>query len=115
MLVLVGTGLAMALPSARDSILNGGPHGLTEVLYAFTSAGNNNGSAFAGLNANTTFYNTALGITMVLGRLVPIVLVLALAGSLAASDAAPETAGTLPAYGPQFVVLVVGVALIVTG
>jgi K+-transporting ATPase ATPase A chain len=115
MLVLAGTGLAMALPSARDSILNAGPHGLTEVLYAFTSAGNNNGSAFAGLNANTTFYNTALGIVMLLGRLVPIVLVLALAGSLAGQRRTATTAGTLPSHGPQFVVLLVGVALIVTG
>ncbi len=115
MVVLAGTGLAMALPSARDSILNGGPHGVTEVLYAFTSAGNNNGSAFAGLNANTTFYNTALGIAMMLGRLVPIVLVLALAGSLASQRLTPTTAGTLPSNRPQFVVLLIGVALIVTG
>ena len=115
MVVLAGTGLAMALPAARESILNTGPHGLTEVLYAFTSAGNNNGSAFAGLSANTTFYNTALGIAMLLGRLIPIVLVLALAGSLAGQRRTAETAGTLPAYRPQFVVLLVGVALIVTG
>jgi K+-transporting ATPase ATPase A chain len=115
LLVLIGTGLAMALAGPRESILNAGPHGLSEVLYAFTSAGNNNGSAFAGLNANTTFYNTALGIVMVLGRLVPIVLVLALAGSLATQRRAEPTAGTLPAHGPQFVVLLVGVALIVTG
>ena len=115
LLVLVGTGLAMALPQARDSILNTGPHGLSEVLYAFTSAGNNNGSAFAGLNANTAFYNTALGVTMALGRFLPIVLVLALAGSLAQQRHVPENSGTLPAYRPQFVVLVVAVALIVTG
>jgi K+-transporting ATPase ATPase A chain len=83
------------------------------VLYAFTSAGNNNGSAFAGLSANTTFYNTALGITMMLGRFIPIVLVLGLAGSLARQRRAPETEGTLPAHGPQSVVLVVGVVLIV--
>ena len=113
LLVLLGTGLAMALPGPRESLLNGGPHGLTEVLYAFTSAGNNNGSAFAGLNANTTFYNTTLGIVMALGRFIPIVLVLALARSLAQQHRAPETEGTLPAHGPQFVVLIVGVSLIV--
>jgi K+-transporting ATPase ATPase A chain len=115
LLVLAGTGLAMALPSARESILNPGAHGLSEVLYAFASAANNNGSAFAGLNANTTFYNTALGVCMALGRFLPIILVLALAGSLASQPRAAETEGTLPAYRPQFVVLVVGVALIVTG
>jgi K+-transporting ATPase ATPase A chain len=113
--VLVGTGIAMALPGARESILNSGPHGLTEVLYAFTSAGNNNGSAFAGLSANTPFYNTGLGIAVILGRFIPIVLVLALAGSLAQQRHVPETEGTLPAYRPLFVGLVVGVALIVTG
>jgi potassium-transporting ATPase potassium-binding subunit len=113
--VLIGTGIAMALPGPRESILNGGPHGLTEVLYAFTSAGNNNGSAFAGLNANTPFYNTGLGIAVILGRFIPIVLVLALAGSLAQQRQVPETEGTLPAYRPLFVGLVVGVALIVTG
>jgi potassium-transporting ATPase potassium-binding subunit len=113
--VLVGTGIAMALPGPRESILNGGPHGLTEVLYAFTSAGNNNGSAFAGLSANTPFYNTGLGIAVILGRFIPIVLVLALAGSLAQQRQVPETEGTLPAYRPLFVGLVAGVALIVTG
>ena len=115
LVVLVGTGLAMALPLGRESILNPGPHGLSEVLYSFTSAGNNNGSAFAGLNANTTFYNTALGIAMALGRFLPMVLVVALAGSLAQQGRTPDTAGTLPAYRPQFVGLVVGVALVVTG
>ena len=115
LLVLAGTGLAMALPVARESILNPGPHGLSEVLYAFASAANNNGSAFAGLSANTEFYNTALGVCMALGRFLPIILVLALAGSLAAQPRAAETEGTMPAYRPQFVVLVVGVALIVTG
>jgi K+-transporting ATPase ATPase A chain len=115
MLVLAGTGLAMALPSARESILNSGPHGLSEVLYAFTSASNNNGSAFAGLSANTEFYNTALGVCMGLGRFIPIVLVLALAGSFAQQRRTPQTEGTLPAYRPQFVVMLVGVAVIVTG
>ncbi len=113
--VLIGTGIAMALPGSRESILNAGPHGLTEVLYAFTSAGNNNGSAFAGLNANTPFYNTGLGIAVILGRFIPMVLVMALAGSLAQQRHVPETEGTLPAYRPLFVGLVAGVALIVTG
>ena len=81
--VLAGTGIAMALSGPKESILNSGPHGLSEVLYAFMSAGNNNGSAFAGLSANTDFYNTALGFAMLIGRFLPIVFVLALAGSLA--------------------------------
>lgn len=112
--VLVGTALAMAIPSARDSMLNSGPHGLSEVLYAFTSAGNNNGSAFAGISVNTPFYNTALGLAMLIGRFVPIVLALALAGSLAQQKPVPVTAGTLPTNKPLFVGLLVGVAVIVT-
>ena len=114
-LVLAGTGLAMGLPGPKQSILNPGPHGLSEVLYAFMSAGNNNGSAFAGLSANTTFYNTALGLVMLAGRLVPIVLVLALAGSLAAQQPVPETAGTLPTHRPLYVGMLVGVVIIVAG
>ncbi len=90
-------------------MLNARPHGLSEVLYAFMSAGNNNGSAFAGLTANTTFYNVALGLAMLLGRFVPILLVLALAGSLARQQPVPETAGTLPTHGPLFVAMLVGV------
>ena len=82
-LVLVGTGVAMALPGERAAMLNTGAHGLSEVLYAFTSATNNNGSAFAGISVNTTWYNTALGLAMLLGRFLPIVFVLGLAGSLA--------------------------------
>ena len=96
------------------SIWNPGVHGLSEVLYAFTSAANNNGSAFAGLTANTPWLNTALGVAMLLGRFVPIVLVLALAGSLAKQDVVPTTAGTLPTYTPQFAGLLGGVAVIVT-
>jgi K+-transporting ATPase ATPase A chain len=82
------------------------------VLYAFTSAANNNGSAFAGLSANTVWYNTALGLAMVFGRFVPIILVLALAGSLAGQGRRPESLGTLPTHKPQFVGLVVGVTII---
>ncbi|CAM5652369.1 potassium-transporting ATPase subunit KdpA [Streptomyces hirsutus] len=111
-LVLLGTAVAMALPEGREGMLNRGPHGLSEVLYAFTSAGNNNGSAFAGLAADTTFYNTALGLAMLAGRFVPVVLVLALAGSLAAQRSTPVTAGTLPTHRPQFVGMVAGVTVI---
>jgi len=117
-LVLVGTALSFAIPAIRDdvtttSIWNPGLHGFTEVLYAFTSAANNNGSAFAGLTANTPWFNTALGVVMLLGRFIPIVLVLALAGSLASQGKVPVTAGTLPTHRPQFVGLLVGVILIV--
>ncbi|GAA1958650.1 potassium-transporting ATPase subunit KdpA [Microbacterium deminutum] len=119
LLVLTGTALSFALPGVRDdvesvSILNPGVHGLSEVLYAFTSAANNNGSAFAGLTANTPWLNSALGVAMLLGRFVPIVLVLALAGSLAKQDRVPTTAGTLPTYTPQFAGLLGGVAIVVT-
>jgi len=112
LLVLTGTALAMATPGQQAGMLNTGPHGLSEVLYAFTSASNNNGSAFAGLSANTEWYNTALGLAMVFGRFLPIILVLALAGSFAAQARTPDSAGTLPTHRPQFVGLVVGVTLI---
>jgi K+-transporting ATPase ATPase A chain len=112
LIVLLGTAIAMALPGERDGMLNTGPHGLSEVLYAFTSAANNNGSAFAGLSANTVWYNTATGLAMVFGRFLPIILVLALAGSLARQGTTPESIGTLPTHKPQFVGLVVGVTII---
>jgi K+-transporting ATPase ATPase A chain len=115
LVVLIGSGVAMSLPAARASMLNGGAHGLSEVLYAFMSAGNNNGSAFAGLDAGTTFYEVALGLAMLLGRFVPLVLVLALAGSFSRQRRVPETAGTMPTHGPVFVALLVGVAVIVAG
>ncbi|MER7361614.1 potassium-transporting ATPase subunit KdpA [Nonomuraea wenchangensis] len=111
-LVLVGTAFAMGSAEQRASMLNTGPHGLSEVLYAFTSASNNNGSAFAGLTVNTPWYDVALGLCMAFGRFVPIILVLALAGSLAAQSPVPESAGTLPTYRPQFVGMVIGVTLI---
>ena len=114
-IVLVGTAIAIAVPAGQAGMLNSGPHGLTEVLYAFTSAGNNNGSAFAGLSANTTFYNTALGLAMVLGRFVPIVLVVALAGRLASQGKVPVTAGTLPTHRPLFAGLLTAVVLVVVG
>ncbi|WP_312182051.1 potassium-transporting ATPase subunit KdpA [Arthrobacter sp.] len=118
-LVLAGTALSFALPGVREeiagtSILNTGPHGFSEVLYAFTSAANNNGSAFAGLTANTPWLNTALGLVMLLGRFLPIIFVLALAGALAAQNKVPVTAGTLPTHRPQAVVMLAGVTVIVT-
>ncbi|RIJ69989.1 potassium-transporting ATPase subunit KdpA [Nakamurella silvestris] len=118
-LVLLGTALSFGIPAVRSdvegtSIWNPGLHGLSEVLYAFTSAANNNGSAFAGLTANTPWFNTALGVAMALGRFVPIVFVLALAGSLAAQDKVPATSGTLPTHRPMFVGLLIGVSIIVT-
>jgi potassium-transporting ATPase potassium-binding subunit len=112
-LVLAGTAVAMALPGERASMLNGGPHGLSEVLYAFTSAANNNGSAFAGLGVNTAWYNYALGIVMLLGRFLPIVFVLGLAGSLARQKPTPATDGTLPTHRLLFVGMLTGVTLIV--
>ncbi|WP_280351547.1 potassium-transporting ATPase subunit KdpA [Nocardia abscessus] len=112
LIVLVGTAAAMALPGQRASMLNSGPHGLSEVLYAFTSAANNNGSAFAGLTGNTEWYNTALGLAMLFGRFLPIIFVLALAGSLARQGTTPESIGTLPTHRPQFVGMVVGVTVI---
>jgi potassium-transporting ATPase potassium-binding subunit len=112
LLVLVGTGIAMGLPGPRASMANSGQHGLSEVLYAFTSAANNNGSAFAGLSVNSTWYNTALGLAMVIARFLPMILVLALAGSLARQGHTPDSPGTLPTHRPQFVGLVAAVTVI---
>ncbi|MCZ2804433.1 potassium-transporting ATPase subunit KdpA [Modestobacter sp. VKM Ac-2983] len=114
-LVLTGTAVAVVTDTGLSSLLNSGPHGLSEVLYAFTSASNNNGSAFAGLSANTPLYNTALGLAMAFGRFLPIVLVVALAGRLAAQGKAPVTAGTLPTHQPLFVGLLGAVVLVVVG
>ncbi|MHB8451339.1 MAG: potassium-transporting ATPase subunit KdpA [Mycobacteriales bacterium] len=111
--VLVFTGLAMALPGERAAMANQGAHGLSEVLYAFTSQGNNNGSAFAGLASNTTWYNTAGGIVMVGARFIPIILVLGLAGSLARQHHVPVSEGTLPTHGLLFVGMLTGVTIIV--
>jgi K+-transporting ATPase ATPase A chain len=115
LVVLVLTAVAMSFDTPRASILNGGPHGLSEVLYAFMSAGNNNGSAFAGLSADTPFYNVALGLAMLAGRFLPVIFVLALAGSLAKQQPVPQTDGTLPTHGPLFVGMLTSVALIVAG
>ncbi len=114
-IVLIGTGVAMALPGERAGMLNSGAHGFSEVLYAFTSAANNNGSAFAGITVNTEWYDTALGLAMVVGRFLPMVFVLALAGSLARQQPVPATPGTLPTHQPLFVGLLSGVVLIVVG
>jgi K+-transporting ATPase ATPase A chain len=111
-IVLIGTAFAMAFPKERASMLNSGPHGLSEVLYAFTSAANNNGSAFAGITVNTPWYDTALGLAMVFGRFLPIIFVLGLAGSLARQTPTPVSEGTLPTHRPQFVGMVVGVTLV---
>ncbi len=113
LLVLVGTAVAVVMAQGKAGIFNPGTHGFSEVLYAFSSAANNNGSAFAGLSANTPFYNVALGIAMWLGRFWIIVPVLAMAGTFAAKKRLPVTAGTLPTHGPLFVVLLIGSVLLV--
>ncbi|WP_433393176.1 potassium-transporting ATPase subunit KdpA [Micromonospora sp. KLBMP9576] len=110
---LVLTGTAAAFATGNDATaLNVGPHGLSEVLYAFTSASNNNGSAFGGITVNTTWWDTALGLCMLLGRFLPIIFVLALAGSLARQAPTPASEGTLPTHRPLFVGMVVGVTVI---
>lgn len=114
-LVLIFTALAMALPTPANSMTNSGAHGFTEILYAYTSASNNNGSAFAGLNADTQWFNTTLGVCMLLGRFLPMVFVLALAGSLAEQKPVPVTTGTLRTEKPLFTGLLVGAILIITG
>ena len=107
-LVLCFTAVAMALPTPGNSMRNSGAHGFSEILYAYTSAANNNGSAFAGLNADTQWFNTTLGVVMLLGRFLPMVFVLALAGSLAEQKPVPATAGTLRTEKPLFTGLLVG-------
>ena len=114
-LVLAFTGMGMVAPLVSSQMLSSGPHGLTEVMYAYTSAANNNGSAFAGFSADTPYTNLTLALCMFLGRFVPIVLVLALAGSLVAQRRRPVTAGTLPTHTPVFTGLFVGVAVVVGG
>jgi len=114
-LVLVGTGIAISLDSSPGAMGNPGGHGFSEVLYAFTSAANNNGSAFGGITVTSDFFQIALGMAMLIGRLLPIVLVLLLAGSLAEQGTVPATAGTLPTHKPLFVGMLVGVILVMTG
>ena len=112
-LVLVGTAIAVSLDVGRAGIANPGAHGLSEILYAFTSGANNNGSAFAGLSANTPFYNVMIGLAMWFGRFGVIVPVLAMAGALAAKKRIAVTSGTLPTHGLLFVTLLIGVVLLV--
>ncbi|WP_145503317.1 potassium-transporting ATPase subunit KdpA [Streptomyces sp. CFMR 7] len=114
-LVLGFTAVAMALPTPADSMTNTGAHGFSEILYAYTSGANNNGSAFAGLNADTPWFNTTIGIAMALGRFLPMVFVLALAGSLAEQQPVPTTTGTLRTDKPLYAGLLVGTILTVTG
>ena len=111
--VLLGSAVAVMTSAGKAGIANPGPHGFTEVLYAFTSSANNNGSAFAGLNANTVFYNLATGLAMLFGRYLFLLPVLAIAGSLAAKKKTPEGAGTMSTHTPLFVVLLVGTVLLV--
>jgi potassium-transporting ATPase potassium-binding subunit len=113
-LVLVGTGLAISLGSTPDAMGNPGGHGFAEVLYAYTSGANNNGSAFGGITVTSDFFQITIGLAMLLGRLLPIVLVLLLAGSLAEQPKVPTTAGTLPTHRPLFVSLLVGVVIVFT-
>ena len=113
LVVLVGTAIAVLVEPGKAGVANPGAHGFSEILYAFSSAGNNNGSAFAGLSANTPFYNVALAIAMLISRYWLIVPVLAITGSLAAKKTVPAGAGTLPTHTPLFVVLLIGTVLLV--
>ena len=106
-------GLAIVLPQGLFSLNNGGPHALTEILYAFASACGNNGSAFAGLNANTAFYNLTLALAMLVGRFATILPALAIAGSLAAKRIVPANTATFPVASPLFVIMLVGTIIIV--
>jgi potassium-transporting ATPase potassium-binding subunit len=112
-LVLIGTAVAVVTPAGKAGMANPGAHGFSEVLYAFSSGPNNNGSAFAGLSANTPFYNTAIGLAILFGRYWLAVPVLAIAGSLARKKIVPSGPGTLPTHTPLFVVLLVGVVILV--
>ena len=112
-IVLIGTAVAVAVQAGKAGVANPGAHGFSEILYAFTSAANNNGSAFAGLSANTVFYNVALGLAMWFGRFWPIVAALAIAGSLAAKKRIPVTEGTMPTHGGLFISLLIGSILLI--
>jgi K+-transporting ATPase ATPase A chain len=113
LIVLVGTAVAVSVPSGQAGVANPGAHGFSEILYGFTSASNNNGSAFGGLSANTPFYNIALGLVMWLGRYWPIMAALAIAGSFAAKKRVPVTTGTMPTHGATFVILLISTVLLV--
>ena len=107
--------MAAVYPLALKGLLNSGPHGLSEIMYAYSSATGNNGSAFAGLSANVPYWNATLGIAMLLGRFGYVVPVLAMAGSIAAKPKLEQSAGTLPTHGPLFICLLIGVILIMGG
>jgi K+-transporting ATPase ATPase A chain len=112
-IALMGTAIGVSTAPGQAAVANPGAHGFSEILYAFTSASNNNGSAFGGVSVNTIFYNTALGVVMWLGRFWPIVAVLAIAGGLAAKKRIPVTTGTMPTHGPTFIILLIGTVLLV--
>jgi len=111
--VLIGTAVAVSTAAGRAGVANPGAHGFSEILYAYSSAANNNGSAFGGISANTVFYNVSLGLAMFIARFWPIVAALAIAGSLAAKKRVPVTDGTMPTHGPLFVSLLIGSVLLI--
>jgi len=111
--VLIGTAVAVVTVAGKAGVANPGAHGFSEILYAFSSAANNNGSAFAGLSANTVFYNVSTGLAMFIARFWPIVAALAIAGSLASKKRVPVTEGTMPTHGPLFVMLLIGSVLLI--
>jgi K+-transporting ATPase ATPase A chain len=111
--ILLGTGLSVVSSSALSSLANQGPHGFSEILYAFTSAASNNGSAFAGLNANTPYYNVLLSVVMLIGRFAIILPIFSIAGGLAQKKVSPSTAGTFETDTPLFAMLLIGIILIV--
>jgi K+-transporting ATPase ATPase A chain len=113
LVVLIGAAIASVVAPGTSNVANPGAHGFSEILYAFSSAGNNNGSAFGGLSANTPFYNLALGVAMWVSRYWLMIPVLAIAGSLAAKRATAITAGTLPTHTPLFIAMLVGVVLLI--
>ncbi len=111
--VLIGTAVAVMTHAGKAGVGNPGAHGFSEILYAFTSAANNNGSSFGGLTASTVFYNVATALAMFIGRFWPIMAALAIAGSLAAKKRVPVTEGTMPTHGPLFVILLIGSILLI--
>jgi K+-transporting ATPase ATPase A chain len=111
--VLLGSGAAMMMPGTVGALTNSGAHGLSEVFYAYASTGNNNGSAFGGLTVTSDWFQSTFGVAMALGRFIPIIAVLCLAGSLAAQKKVPETAGTLPTTGPLFGAMLAGTVVLV--
>jgi K+-transporting ATPase ATPase A chain len=113
LVVLIGAAIGVVADAGKAGVANPGAHGFSEILYAFSSAGNNNGSAFAGLSANTPFYNTALGIAMLLARYWLLVAVLGVAGAVAAKKTVPAGPGTLPTHTALFIVLLIGTVLLV--